>query len=99
MLWLLWSVRRPAIPYPRRLTRLYALLNFIGRWSMLDVFLVAFLSGAVKFGSLADVEPREGIIAFASVVIFTMLATHAFDPRLLWAGSSREPSRLSSSLL
>jgi paraquat-inducible protein A len=99
MSWLLWSVRRPAIPHPRRLTRLYAILSFIGRWSMLDVFLVAFLTGAVKFGSLADVEPRGGIIAFASVVVLTMLATNSFDPRLLWAKSARKPARLSSSLL
>ena len=99
MSWLLWSVRRPSVARSRRLTRLYAVLNFIGRWSMLDVFLVAFLSGAVKFGSLANVEPREGIIAFATVVILTMLATQAFDPRLLWVSATRESSPLPSSLL
>jgi len=99
MSWLLWSVRRHRreISQPRRLTRVYAVLNFIGRWSMLDVFLVAFLTGAVKFGSLAYVEPREGIIAFASVVILTMLATRAFDPRLLWADRTHDSPRLSTS--
>lgn len=72
----------------RRLTRLYALLEFIGRWSMLDVFLVAFLAGVVQFGALATIEPRPGIVAFAAAVILTVLATDAFDPRLLW----RRPS-------
>jgi paraquat-inducible protein A len=71
----------------RRLTQLYATLDFIGRWSMLDVFLVAFLAGLVQFGGLATVEPRSGIIAFAAAVVLTVLATRAFDPRLLWAES------------
>lgn len=76
----------------RRLTRLYGVLDFIGRWSMLDVFLVAFLTGLVQFGGLSTVEPRIGIVAFAAAVVLTVLATRAFDPRLLWA-----PTRPSSS--
>lgn len=84
---LLWGARRPRSALrARRLTRLYTTLDRIGRWSMLDVFIVGFLSGAVQFGRLATVEPRPGIIAFAAVVVLTMLATHAFDPRLLWRG-------------
>jgi paraquat-inducible protein A len=66
------------------LTRLYGVLDFIGRWSMLDVFLAGFLSGIVRFGVLATVEPRSGIVAFASAVVLTVLATDAFNPRLLW---------------
>lgn len=69
----------------RQLTRLYGVLDFIGRWSMLDVFLVAFLAGLVQFGGLSTVEPRSGIVAFAAAVVLTVLATRAFDPRLLWA--------------
>ena len=76
----------------RKLTRLYGALDFIGRWSMLDVFLVAFLAGLVQFGGLSTVEPRSGIVAFAAAVVLTVLATRAFDPRLLWA-----PTRASSS--
>jgi paraquat-inducible protein A len=90
---LLWAVRRGGAPAnASRLTRIYAALDFIGRWSMLDVFLVAFLSGAVRFGRLALVEPRGGIVAFAAAVVFTMLATHAFDPHLLWSESPSSPS-------
>ena len=70
----------------RRLTRVYAALDFIGRWSMLDVFLAAFLTGLVQFGGLSTVTPRSGIVAFAAAVVLTVLATRAFDPRILWAG-------------
>lgn len=73
------------------LTRLYACLDFIGRWSMLDVFLVAFLAGAVQFGSLASIEPRGGIVAFGAAVVLTILATDAFDPRLLWMEPKADP--------
>lgn len=87
---LLVAARRRATHHRRGLTRLYAMLDFIGRWSMLDVFLVAFLSGAVQFGALAKVRPEPGAIAFAAVVVLTMLATDAFDPHSLWPRPSTE---------
>ena len=87
---LLLAARRNPPPYRRGLTRLYAALDLIGRWSMLDVFLVAFLAGAVHFGALANVQPQPGIIAFAAVVVLTMLATDAFDPHVLWQRERRE---------
>ena len=89
--WLLWCTHRRSGD-SRQLTRLYGVLDFIGRWSMLDVFLVAFLAGLVQFGGLATVEPRGGIVAFASVVVLTVLATRAFDPRLLWSPTQAAPS-------
>jgi paraquat-inducible protein A len=82
--WLLVAATRARVRNRRFLTRLYAALEFIGRWSMLDVFLVAFLAGVVRFGALAKVEPRSGIVAFAAAVVLTVLATDAFNPRLLW---------------
>jgi paraquat-inducible protein A len=82
--YLLIAARRGAGEQARPLTRLYVVLSAIGRWSMLDVFLVAFLTGVVQFGILAKVEPRSGIVAFAAAVILTVLATEAFDPRILW---------------
>jgi len=81
---LLLSVRHRPVRHRRSLTRLYTVLDFIGRWSMLDVFLVGFLTGAVQFGSLAKVLPQPGAIAFAAAVVLTMLATDAFDPHALW---------------
>lgn len=83
---LLLAAHRGAPDHRRRsLTRLYAFLDVIGRWSMLDVFLVAFLTGVVRFGAPALVIPRPGVVAFAAAVALTILATRAFDPRILWA--------------
>ncbi|MGC4071697.1 MAG: paraquat-inducible protein A [Nibricoccus sp.] len=84
LLILMIAARRGPSAYAKPLTRLYAVLDFIGRWSMLDVFLVAFLTSAVRFGALSTVQPGIGIVAFAAAVVLTILATHAFDPRTLW---------------
>lgn len=92
--WLLLQTRRGAVRDARRATRVYGALDFIGRWSMLDVFLVAFLAGVVRFGAFSTVEPRAGILAFAIAVILTVLATHAFDPRVLWRGGSKTAPEL-----
>ena len=89
--WLLVAVRRRTTHRRRGLTQLYHILNLIGRWSMLDVFLVAFLAGAVQFGALATIEPHAGIVAFAAAVVLTVLATDAFEPKLLWADATAAP--------
>jgi paraquat-inducible protein A len=86
--WLLLNARRGATVDSRRLTRIYAVLDFIGRWSMLDVFLATFLTGLVQFGEFSTVTARSGIVAFAAAVVLTVLATQAFDPRILWRGAS-----------
>ena len=65
-------------------TRLYRIIDFIGRWSMVDVFMVSILVALVHFGRLADVEAESGAIYFASVVILTMLAVRCFDSRIMW---------------
>ncbi|MES0873406.1 paraquat-inducible protein A [Sinimarinibacterium thermocellulolyticum] len=70
--------------------RLYRFIEFIGYWSMLDVFVVALLVGLVHFRGLAEVQPGGGAVAFAAVVVLTMLASKSFDPRLIW---DSEPSR------
>lgn len=68
---------------PKLQTKLYKFIHFIGRWSMIDVFVVALL-GALIHGRLAQITPGSGIFAFTGVVIFTMFATEAFDIRILW---------------
>ncbi len=74
---------------------LFRLLEAIGRWSMVDVFVVALLVALVDFGPLARIEAGPGITAFALTVIFTMLASASFDPRLIWTGSVlRGPARV-----
>ena len=82
--WLLLGSRRPGFGSPQRLTKLYAVVDFVGRWSMLDVFLAALLTGLVQFGAISSVTPRIGIVAFAAAVVLTVLSTWAFDPRVLW---------------
>jgi len=68
---------------PQR-ARLYRLLEAVGHWSMLDIFVVALLVTLVQFGNLAQIEPEPGIMAFGAVVVLTMLASAGFDPRLIW---------------
>jgi paraquat-inducible protein A len=90
---LIHAVHTRSTQHRLALTKLYAFVKFIGRWSMLDVFLVAFLAGAVQFGAIATVSPGPGIIAFAATVILTIFATETFDSRLLWdVGPSTEPT-------
>ena len=95
--WLLLSLRRGGARDARRQTRLYAALDFIGRWSMLDVFLVAFLTGLVQFGAFSTVEPRSGIVGLRAAVVLTVLATQAFDPRVLWRAPHAAPAVVSPS--
>ena len=78
--------RRPGPALPR--ARLYRLLELIGRWSMLDVYVVAILVALVQAQSLATMAPGPGVLAFAAVVVLSMLATMAFDPRLIWDGTN-----------
>jgi paraquat-inducible protein A len=68
----------------RQRARLYRLLEAVGHWSMLDIFVVALLVTLVQFGNLAQTRPELGIIAFGAVVVLTMLASAGFDPRLIW---------------
>ena len=69
---------------PRRMTKLYRVTEFIGRWSMVDVFVVAILVGVVQLGSTISIHPGAGALSFAAVVILTMFAAMSFDPRLIW---------------
>jgi len=81
---LLVSVQRRSIWRPRQRTRLYRLVELVGRWSMLDIYVVALLSALVQFGAIATVKAGPGAVAFGAVVVLTMLASMQFDPRLIW---------------
>lgn len=85
---LAWSVRRA--PAWRRLerARLFRAIELVGHWSMLDVYVVVLLGACVRFGSLARAEPEPGLLAFAGVVVLTLLAARSFDPRLIWRSGS-----------
>jgi paraquat-inducible protein A len=65
-------------------TWIYRVIDVIGPWAMLDVFLLSVLVALVKLGELATVMPGRGLLAFTAVVVLTILATTSFDPRLIW---------------
>ena len=81
---LLISVQRGWRWRPVDRTRLYRLTEAIGRWSMLDIFVVTILVALVHLGTLATIEAGAGALFFAAVVVITMIAAEAFDPRLIW---------------
>jgi paraquat-inducible protein A len=89
--YLLVSVQRGFPGGRRERARLYRLVAFVGRWSMLDVFVDTFTVALVQLSPLMAVEPGPGVLAFAAVVVLTMIAAESFDPRLIWdAGASLE---------
>ncbi len=93
--WLLISVQRRRTPWPaRQRSRLYRIVEVMGYWSMLDVFVVTLLTGVVQLGPLARVEPLPGVIWFALVVVLTMLASMSFDPRMIWDGAVETNGKL-----
>jgi paraquat-inducible protein A len=82
--YLLISVQRDSVKSSRERTRLYRMVVFIGRWSMLDVFVDTFTVALVQLQPLMSVAPGPGVLFFAAVVVLTMLAAESFDPRLIW---------------
>lgn len=82
--WLSYGVNSHRKPDLHQLNRIYELVELVGRWSMIDVFVIAILSALVQIGGMMSVYPAWGAILFAFVVILTMFASMSFDPRLLW---------------
>jgi paraquat-inducible protein A len=91
--YLLISVRRKSQWRPRDRTRLYRITEAVGRWSMIDIFMISILVALVKLGSIATIEPGVGATSFAAVVIITMIAAMSFDPRLIWDNLESEHER------
>lgn len=81
---LAWTAGRRSRWRQQDRARLYRMVETVGHWSMLDVFVVVMLVGMVRFGALAGVEPEAGLLAFGAVVVATMLAASSFDARLIW---------------
>ena len=82
--YLLVSVQLKLQWRPLDRTRLYRITETIGRWSMVDIYVIAILIALVKLETLATVEPGPGAVFFAAVVVITMFAARTFDPRLIW---------------
>ncbi|WP_045389658.1 paraquat-inducible protein A [Falsirhodobacter sp. alg1] len=81
---LAYSLKRPTSMGRHARHRLYQVVEFIGRWSMIDVFVVAITASLVQFNLVASVNPGIAAICFAASVAFTMQAALAFDPRTIW---------------
>jgi paraquat-inducible protein A len=81
---LVLAVRHEIAMSQTRLTHLYEVVEFIGRWSMIDIFVVAILAALVQLGFLASLAPGPAAACFALSVTFTMLSAKAFDTRLIW---------------
>ena len=88
--WMLILTHQRSDRYLVGRTRLYRVIDLIGRWSNIDVFMLSILVALVQFGVLSEVRAGLGAIAFASAVVVTMIASRVFDSRLMWdaAGSS-----------
>ena len=82
--YLLISVQRRSPHRRRDRTVLYRMIESVGRWSMVDIFMISILVALVNLQEIATIEPGVGAVAFASVVILTMIASSSFDPRLIW---------------
>ena len=92
--YLLITVHRGSATSGHDRTRLYRLVEIIGRWSMLDVFVAAFTVALVQLQPLTSVAPGPGVLFFGAVVVLTILAVEAFDPRLIW--DSHKPHKAHS---
>jgi paraquat-inducible protein A len=75
----------------RERTWIYRIIDVIGPWAMLDVFLLAVLVALVKLEKIATVLPGTGLLAFTAVVVLTILASASFDPKLIWEEPGESP--------
>jgi len=81
---LVWMSARRRRGHTLARARLYRVIELIGRWSLLDIYAVTMLVALVRMGTLASVLPGPGALAFAGVVVLTLLAADSFDPRAIW---------------
>lgn len=87
------GVSRGSARDPHKRLRLYEVVEFIGRWSMIDVFVVAVLAALVQLDTLAAINPGPAAVTFALSVVFTMLAAQSFDQRMIWDQMPQEAHR------
>jgi len=86
----LFLTRQGSARFLRARTRLHRMIDWVGRWSNIDVFMVSILVALVQFGQLTRVRVDSGMIAFAAVVIVTMIAAKSFDSRLMWDAAGEQ---------
>ena len=81
---LVWLTQQRSTSNLKQRTKYYKFVEFVGQWSMIDVFVVILLCALGQFGAVLSIQPNAGVIAFAGVVVLTMVAAMGFDPRLAW---------------
>jgi paraquat-inducible protein A len=84
LIYLVVTVKRGSIKNNSQRVKMYRIVEIIGRWSMVDVFVDTFTVSLIQLQPLMSVEPGPGLLFFAAVVVLTMLAVESFDPRLIW---------------
>jgi paraquat-inducible protein A len=90
--YLLYSVQTGSRARPRDRTRLYRIIEAVGRWSMVDIYVVTISVALVRLDALASVEAELGAVFFGGVVVLTIIAAECFDPRLIWDRADPSPS-------
>jgi len=93
LLYLVITVKRGSIQNNGQRVRLYRMVEIIGRWSMVDVFVDTFTVALIQLQPLMSVVPGPGLLFFAAVVVLTMMAVESFDPRLIWDSASAKKSK------
>jgi paraquat-inducible protein A len=88
LLYLAFTVKRGSLKTPGQRVRMFRVVEAIGRWSMVDVFVVTFTAALIQLQPFMSVEPAAGLFFFTAVVVLTMLAVEEFDPRLIWDPTS-----------
>lgn len=88
--YLLVSVQRRSVWALQQRARLFRVVELVGRWSMVDIYVAAVLAALVQFQGLMTIRPGPGAIAFGAVVVLTMFAAERFDPRLIWDPMERK---------
>jgi paraquat-inducible protein A len=90
LVFLVVTAQRRSLWLPVYRTRVYRVVEIVGRWSMLDIYVVTVLVALVQFNALATINAGPAAIAFGAVVVLTMFAAMSFDPRLIWDPTERD---------
>jgi len=93
LVWLCLAAGGQVSASPKSLARIYHVTEILGRWSMVDIFVVAVLACLVRLGALMTITPGPAAICFSGVVMLTMFAAMSFDPRLIWDRHRREQEK------
>ena len=94
LFYLVITIKRGSIKNNAQRTRLYRIIDIIGRWSMIDIFVDTFTVALIQLQPLMSVEPGPGLLFFAAVVVLTMMAVESFDPRLIWDSVSSQETEI-----